>query len=44
MSGEKSADGEVVEFFPVISLKSMYGATKLCSNIRVKGDKGSRNI
>ena len=37
MGGEESADGEVVELFPFISLKSMYGATKLCSHvIRVK--------
>ena len=44
MSGEEVADGEVVKLFPVICLKSMYGAAKLCSDVRVKGDKGSWNI
>lgn len=37
MSSKKSTDSEVVKFFAVISLKSMYGATKLCGD---EGEKG----
>jgi hypothetical protein len=44
MVGEKRADGDVVEFLPVVSLKSMYWTTKLCRHIGIKCEESSGNV
>jgi hypothetical protein len=42
MGRKEGANCDVVEFFPVVSLKSMYGAAKLGGDVGVKrGESGS---
>jgi hypothetical protein len=42
MGRKESANGGVVKFFPVVSLESMYWATKLGGNVGIKsGESGS---
>jgi hypothetical protein len=42
--GKKGADGGVVEFFPVISLESVYGAAELGGHVGVEGGKGGGDV
>jgi hypothetical protein len=45
MGRKEGANGGVVEFFPVVSLKSMYGATELGGNIGIKrGESGCQTF
>ena len=44
MVGEKCTDGEVIEFLPVVGLKSKSGTTKLCRHIGVKGEESGGNV
>ena len=44
MSGEKGANSDVIEFFPIVSLKSMDGATELSRHIRIKGEESGGNV
>jgi hypothetical protein len=41
---KKSTGGGVIEFFPVISLESMYGATELGGHVGVIGGKSGSNV
>jgi hypothetical protein len=44
MRRKKTTNGDVIEFFPVISLKRMYGATELGGDIGVKRSEGGSNV
>ena len=38
------ADGEIVEFFPVVGLKCEYGSPELCGDISIECNEGGGNI
>ena len=38
------ADGEIVEFFPVVGLKCEYGSPELCGDISIECNESSGNI
>ena len=38
------ADGEIVEFFPVVGLKCEYGSPELCGDIGIECNESSGNI
>jgi hypothetical protein len=44
MGTKEGANFDVVEFFPVVSLKSMYGATKLGGNVGVKRNESGSDV
>lgn len=44
MSGEKGANSDVIEFFPIVSLKSMDRVAKLHGDVRVKSNECGGNI
>jgi hypothetical protein len=44
MGRKEGANCGVVEFFPVVSLKSMYEATELGRNIGVKRSESGSNV
>ena len=38
------ADGEIVEFFPVVGLKREYGSPELCGDISIECNESGGNI
>jgi hypothetical protein len=44
MGRKETANNDVVEFFPVISLKRVYGAAKLGGDIGVKRSEGGSDV
>jgi hypothetical protein len=44
MGRKKTVNYDVVKFFPVISLKSVYGAAELGGDIDVKRSEGGSNV
>jgi hypothetical protein len=44
MGRKKAANCDFVEFFPVISLKRMYGAAELGGDIGVKRSEGGSDV
>jgi hypothetical protein len=44
MGRKKTANSDVIEFFPVISLKHVYGAAELGGDIGVKRSEGGSDV
>jgi hypothetical protein len=44
MGRKEGANCDVVEFFPVLSLKSMYGVTELGGNVGVKRSESVSDV